>query len=662
MRMVAWLCCFSLAAAELPVREVVLYKHGVGFFERAGTLGAGESARLDFRPAEMNDVLKSLTVKEKGGGKISGVRYDSDVPLEEKLKDFPFALGDGQSLTVVLDQLKGSRIEMQFGAERIAGAIVAARIIPGEKERAEREQVTLLLDNGELRNFDLAAAATVRFSDLKLQAQFKDYLAAVTAARSTDRRSVYIDSTDAKSRDVTASYMIPTPIWKSSYRLLLDAAGQPVLEGWAIVDNTTGEDWINVRMSLVSGKPISFISQLYQPQYVQRKTADLPELEALAPIVHSGAIAGGVAEGQLGGVLGGIISGKAKKASPPSGPPTPPARPSAGVPASSFATTASGREAADLFEYSIPSAVTVKKNESAMLPFLQQKVGAKKLLIYSAHGSQNPLNAAEITNSTGMTLDGGPITVYDAGVYAGGALMETLKAADKRLISYGVDLGTRITTAFESNSEMVREIHVEHGTLTAKVSRVETTTYSVRNVDARPKTLIIERPATRGYSVVSPKPMETTATAWRFQMELPASGPAKMPVVLERVYDRTVGISNLTPEDIEVWSRNKTLSDAARRTLEQLRDLKNQLAEVGSEVSMNEKEVAALGQDEERARQNIDSLSKVSGQQEQVQNYARQLAQYEGRIATLHDRHAELKRKESSLKSQISLAIEKMEF
>src|SRR5580700_9229095 len=130
----ALLCSFNLVAAELPVREVILYKHGVGFFERLGTLGAGESTRLDFRPGEMNDVLKSLTLQEKGGGKISGVRYDSDIPLAEKLKDFPFRLGDGQSLTAVLDQLKGSRLEMQFGAERVSGVIVAARMVSGDKE------------------------------------------------------------------------------------------------------------------------------------------------------------------------------------------------------------------------------------------------------------------------------------------------------------------------------------------------------------------------------------------------------------------------------------------------------------------------------------------------------------------------------------------------
>src|SRR3954462_12648912 len=81
--------------ADLPVRQVVLYKHGVGFFERTGKLGAGESARLDFNASEMNDVLKSLTVDERGGGKITGLRYDSMDPLGHKLAEFPFQIGEG---------------------------------------------------------------------------------------------------------------------------------------------------------------------------------------------------------------------------------------------------------------------------------------------------------------------------------------------------------------------------------------------------------------------------------------------------------------------------------------------------------------------------------------------------------------------------------------
>ena len=198
------------------MRQVILYKHGVGYFERSGQLAAGESARLDFKAAEMNDVLKSLTVEEKGGGKISGLRYDSSEPLSQKLGEFPFQLQPGTPLSAVLDQLKGARVEMKFGNETVAGAIVSGRLIAGDDKRPEREQITLLLDDGDLRNFDLSAAASLRFHDPKLQSQFKDYLTVLTNARSKEKRSVYIDSTDAKSRQLTAGYMIPTPVWKSS--------------------------------------------------------------------------------------------------------------------------------------------------------------------------------------------------------------------------------------------------------------------------------------------------------------------------------------------------------------------------------------------------------------------------------------------------------------
>ncbi len=422
----------GILASELPVRVVVLYKHGVGYFEREGTLPPGDAARLDFKAAEMNDVLKSLTVNDQAG-KVTGLRYDSSIPLDQKLADFPFRIDDGQPLSAVIDQLKGARIEMEFGPQRVAGSIVSARLIAADKDHAEREQLTLLMETGELRNVDLAAASAIRFTDAKLQAQFRDYLAALTTSRSKEKRSVYIDSTDSKSRTVRAEYIVPMPAWKSSYRLMFGDNAQPLLEGWAIVDNTTGEDWNNVRLSLVSGKPISFISQLYEPKFIARPAASLPEDQAVAPTIYSGAVeqdsarkaaapplriggnagAGGTSVGSVvGGVLGGM-------------PPSP-------LPLMARASTISqpgqSQEIADLFEYSIAAPVTVHRDESVMLPFLQHKIAARKVVIYSDASKPNPFNAAELTNNTGKTLDAGPITVYDAEAYAGEALVETVKS------------------------------------------------------------------------------------------------------------------------------------------------------------------------------------------------------------------------------------------
>jgi hypothetical protein len=662
----------SIPAAELPVRTVVLYKHGVGYFERTGTLGPGESARLDFKAEEMNDVLKSLTVNEQGGN-VTGLRYDSSIPLSQKLTEFPFEVENGSPLSAVLDQFKGSRLEMEFGAQKVSGAVVSARVIAGDKDRAEREQLTLLLDSGELRNVDLGAATAIRFTDARLQLQFKDYLAALSGARSKDRRSVYIDSSDAKSREVRASYITPLPAWKSSYRLSFEGAnGEPTLEGWAIVDNTTGEDWTNVKLSLVSGKPISFISQLYAPKFITRLGAELAEDNPVAPTVYTGAQAakapppppaaaprriGGIGGG--GGVAGGYLSDSLQ------------VQASAGMQGQqgqsssvgSVVSSNSATEIADLFQYNITAPVTVKKDESAMMPFLQQKISARKLIIYSDSSKPNPFSAAELTNNTGKTLDGGPITVYDAGAYAGEALVETIKNADKRFISYGVDLGTRIATSLNSRDEGVREVHVHNGLLISKTAQLEKKTFAVRNVDPRAKTLIIEYPVRSGYDLIdTPKPVETARDVYRFEIKVPAGGSLDFPVSAERVYDTRISVSSLNPNDILVYVRNKNVSDTARRQLQQIADMKTQITNVDTEKRSATDEVNNVTRDEERNRQNIASLSTVSGQQQVVQDYARRLTDQETQIAKLRDQAGALDQQRVRLQTELNSLIEKLDF
>ncbi len=663
-------------AADLPVKEVVLYKHGVGFFERSGRLAAGESARLDFDTSEMNDVLKSLTIEDKGGGKISGLRYDSMDPLSHKLAEFPFQIAAGQPLSGMLDQLKGARIELKFGNETVTGAIVNGRVVAGSDKQPEREQLTLMLDSGELRTVDLSAATGVRFNDPQLQQQFKDYLMAVAASRSKEKRSVYIDSTDARERDVTASYMIPSPVWKSSYRLIFGAAGQPVLEGWAMVDNTTGEDWTKVQLSLVSGRPISFVSQLYAPKYVTRPEAELADDSAARPVVHEGSF--GSLAADTGGkalldrndlAVNGRMPAPMAMAPAPANAKEPMQQRAVAVGnatrvvlPSSLAATASGQELGELFEYRIAQPVTIRKNESAMLPFLQQPIEGRKLLIYSDHSSQHPTNAAELTNNSGKTLDGGPITVYDGGAYGGEALMETLKAKDKRLISYAVDLGTRITQAFGSKQAIVRELHANRGMLTVKSAAEETSTYTVRNVDQKAKTLIIEHPLRQGYTLLNQKPSEKTPAAYRFEISLAAGATQEFPVAEERVYDQLYSVSNLTPDVLVAYVSNRSLSDAARRQLQHIADQKGQVAENERALQDVDRQSRDLTTEEDRIRRNIQSLNAVSGQQQQVQNYARQLDVHEQQIAQLRDRQAELQKKKAALQSDLDKLIEGLTF
>ena len=642
------------SAADLPIREVVLYKHGVGYFMRAGDLPAGETAQLAFKASDMNDVLKSLTIADASGLPIAGVRYDASEPLEQRLANFPFQVRENATLAQFLDQMKGARLELGT----VAGAIVSARTTSATEggRTSERELVVLLTDAGDIRSVDLSTVPSIRLSDPKLQGMMRDYLTIVNGGLSRDRRNVFIDASKQGARRITANYMTPSAVWKSSYRLIFGATGDPTLEGWAIVDNTSGEDWTNVNLAVVSGRPISFISQLYEPKYVQRQVAELAENRAAAPQVFQGAI-GGVAETMV--VNGAPADARFRldatnRAAAPA---------KLAPPQLSSIQSAAGADLGELFEYRFSTPVTVKQGESAMLPFLQQKLGARKLLIYSESFGLNPQNAAELTNSTGKTLDGGPITVYDANAYAGEALVETLKAGDRRLISYGVDLGTRITTKIDSSAANVREIHMRRGILTTRNAVQETKTYTINNVDATRKTVIIEHPLRQGYTLLSDvKPKELTSTAQRFEVTVGGKAAETFVVKEERVYDQTSQVTNLTPDILVSMTQGRPLSAAGRTQLDRVIAKKREIVANQEQRTTNQTAIDNLSADQGRLRQNIETLRNVAGQEGLVQQYARQLADSEVRLTTLRDQQAQLQRAGGALQAELNTLIENADF
>ncbi len=661
--------------ADLPIRKVVLYKHGIGFFERTADVAAGESIRLQFKADEMDDVLKSLTVDSRGGA-VVGVRYDSSDPLAKKLENFPFRLGGAEPLSRILDQFKGARVRLRLAADEIEGTIISSRTIAATEQQAESDRLLLLSDDGEMQTVDPAAALGLRFVDARLQEQFREYLMLIAGSRNREKRNVVIETAGGSGGSVSARYVVPTPVWKSSYRLVFDAEGRPLLEGWAIVDNTSGEDWENVQLSLVSGRPVSFISRLYEPRYLTRPVAELAQDRAQRPIVHGAVIAAKPEEEAsgrrdqkrlaanfrsmaqspaaptrgAGGVIGGFIGHAADLAEGYAAPASA---------ASSLAQTASTGELGDLFEYRIDRAITVRKGESAMLPFLQQRVAGRKLLIFNeANGSQHPLNAVEITNDSGITLDGGAVTVYDAAAYAGEALFETVKADDKRVISYAVDLGARITTAFDSKSKMMSEFTLRRGILTTRSSVQEIRTFTIRNVDQKPKTVIIERPAREGYKLLGEQPSEKTAKTYRYEVAVPAGETVEFPVTEERVVSQSVGVTNLTYDQLVTYVRNKDLSEAGRQKLEQIAEVKRRIADTDRALQLLEKQVQERVQDQDRLRRNISSLRSVSGQGQQVQNYALKLSQQEAEIAGMRDQQAELRREREQSQTELNGLIE----
>jgi hypothetical protein len=655
-------------ASNLPIREIALYKNGMAYFQRSGTVPAGKAAELNFKSPDMNDILKSLTVIDKNGGRVTAIRFDSNEPLNQKLNGYSIALGEAAPLSSFLDSVKGAQVELKFADRTETGTVMNARTVRNEAQNVvfgnQREQVVLLGNDGAIETIELSNVSSVKLLDPKLQQQLQGYLKTLDESRSKQTRSVFIDEGKSADRDLTVTYVAPTSIWKSSYRLILGAGQTTTLEGWAVVDNTSDEDWNNVRLSVVSGRPISFISPLDVARYAKRQVAELPDESAAAPVVYEGAVqnqevgTAGVAGGSIGGVIGGV-------APPPPAPGQTPQRmftSSRLMAAKSSVEGAAGTPMGELFEYGFAQPVTIEKNQSAMLPFVQDRVTARKLLIYRDSDGEHPVNAAEVTNTTGKTLDGGPITVYDGGAYAGEALVETLKASDKRLIGYAVDYGTRVTTRYGSQDSTIKEIHASRGVLHVRTGLRQNRTYSAKNVDSKAKLMMIEYPAQPGFDVLQPSPAEKTASAYRFQMDLPANGTKALTIVTEQILDDTTVVSNASVDSLLVYVNNKTLSENGRRQLQKVIVLKKRLADLDSSLSTVNSQMQQLSEDEKRLRDNLNSLNKVSGQQDRVSKYAQQLADEDTKIVQLRDQISDLQQKRNATDMQLQQAAEQLDF
>jgi hypothetical protein len=311
-------------AGRLPVRRVVLYKNGVGYFEHSTRVHGTQDLNIDFTSAQLNDALKSLTVVDMGDGRITGVRFNSVAPLSERLKSLPLPLGAHASRNDLLKALRGTRVEVRSGATGTTGKVLGLDVVKKSGAKSELVEevtvLTLVTDAGEVRSFNLGPETTVRIADRELADEVNRYLDLIGSAKAVDLRRLTISAAGTGEREIFVSYISEVPVWKSTYRILLDAkhGDKPLVQGWAVVDNTIGEDWKDVQLSLIAGAPQSFVQNISQPMYVRRPEVPLPESAMLTPQTHESAMNApappppppeGRAEGVVGGVMGGVGSG-----------------------------------------------------------------------------------------------------------------------------------------------------------------------------------------------------------------------------------------------------------------------------------------------------------------------------------------------------------------
>jgi Carboxypeptidase regulatory-like domain len=285
------------SANRLPVKRVVLYKNGVGYFEHTARVHGTQDLRIDFTTGQLNDVLESLTAVDTGDGRITSVRYNSTAPLSERLKSLRLPFGLQTTNAEFLNALRGARVDVRSGSVSATGRLLSVESSRKQDARGNFTDVTdfsLVSDGGELRTFELTPATSVRVADRELNEEVERYMNLVGSSRAADVRRMTLTATGTGDREIFVSYISEVPVWKSTYRILMPEkpGDKPLLQGWAVVDNTIGEDWTDVELSLVAGAPQSFVQNISQPYYIRRPEVALPESAQLTPQTHEVAING----------------------------------------------------------------------------------------------------------------------------------------------------------------------------------------------------------------------------------------------------------------------------------------------------------------------------------------------------------------------------------
>jgi len=665
-------------AGKLPVRRVVLYKNGVGYFEHLGRVRGSQDVHVDFTSAQLNDVLKSLTVLDLSGGKITGVDYNSEAPLARRLATLRLALGENPSMADFLGALRGARLEVRGGS----GTAVTGKLLSVEQKSRVKDngttewtEISLVSDSGEVRTAEVTPSTSVRIAEKDLQVEVGRYLGLIASSRDQDLRRMTISTAGTGERNLYVSYISEVPIWKTTYRIVLPSKAEkrPLLQGWAIVDNTIGEDWNDVEVSLVAGAPHSFIQQLSQPYYGRRPVVPLPESVQLTPQTHAAALepsahlmAGGVSGGVMGGVLGGVAggvgmgSGSAGGLMAPMVAPGPPTAPMPEEEAVEEAReesepVAEGNALGDLFEYKLKERVTIRKNQSALVPILQTDIAAERVSLWSELlGVARPLRALWVNNASSLTLDGGSFSVLDSNTFAGEGLVEAIKPGERRLLSYATDLGLLVDTKQDSGRERVARVRIYRGTLTTTSEEREKKTYIVRNEDTTPRTLVIEHPARPEWKLAEdgPKPEEKASGLYRFRLSVEPKKTERLVVNEAKPLYTQYALSGVTDDQVEFFLRQKSINSDIAKALRAIVAQKNVVADFDEKIRAQQKLIDQIFGDQGRLRENMKALKGSAEEKTLLQRYTKQLDEEETELDTLR-KGKQAREKEQQLASAV---------
>ena len=650
--------------AEVPVKRVVLFSGGVGYFEHEGKVTGDVTVRLMFQADQINDVLKTMSVSAEKGT-VAGVGYASSDPLLRALKSFAVDLSADPKLADLLKQLRGASVAVYApnSVRPMKGKILGVEtqkkdVIAAGLTAVVSEAVLNLLTPEGIRPMPMSQLGRVELTDPKLAAELDRALAVLIGSHDALRRPVDIRFVGDGERTVRIGYLVDVPVWKTSYRLDLSPA-QPKIQGWAIVENTSESDWSGVELTLVSGKPVSFITDLYKPLHLRRTIVEpkrtatekghpileaeyeddeddgwgdddkKPKKKGYRRVRHAvsadtlaGRLYGRPGEPDTSGLFCDDSLGEGVEA------------------------LAEAEKVGELFRFVIKTPVSIGRRRSAMLPIIHSPIVARKVSIHDRRIlDRRAMNGAYLTNDTGGKMLGGPVTVFDGQTFAGEAMLDTLVQKDRALLSYAVDLHVTTETT-EKTDQTVVSAAIDRGLLIVRLTMATTRMFEIANTDEKAREMVLRVPCRPYHKLIEPKAAEQrTADECLFKVDLPAGGTKKLVVCVEAPgWGSGTLLDSSSLPMAGRYARDAAVPKDVREALAKVVKAGTAIKLLEEEITAAKKRIEQIKDGQERLLTNIKTLGptgplakryidKLGRLEDDIEKHEKHLADLEARVA-----------------------------
>ena len=636
----------------LPVREMVLYKHGVGFFVRQGEVD-GVEATLTFRAEEVNDILKSLAVFDRAGGQVYGVHYQTPMDRAHRFSNTSIRLGNETSITQLFQQLRGRQVMLVVEDSKGKQSTYIGRIIGTEKQSLTdlegvtgKHYVSLLSNDGATHIFTFDSIRQFTIKDDQSKQDLTYFLD--TSMSEDNRRSVTIRMSEG-AHNLVVNYVAPSPTWRVSYRLVAEAeddgsTGKALLQGWGLFDNRLEEDLEEVKVTLVAGQPISFIYDLYESKIPERpmikdearvveapveykaerraKKVSLTRPQAPAPIqMLARDEAFGAGGMQDDSYYGGIDTLE-----------------------SSTAVSAEGKETGETFQYSVTTPVTVKRGESALVPILSHIVNYERELLYNNNKlADHPVASLRFENQTGLTLERGPVTVVEDGDYKGEAIIPFTKDQNAVYVPYAVELGVTVKEVFQHSTEL-RGLSIDKHYLKQQLYSIHKTTYTIDNSTSTDKVITIEAPKQDNFDLFdTPDPNAITLNEQRWKVAVSANETSEFVRKERQMQWNNQAIHKMKYHDLDRYLENKYIDNALVNDLRDILDTVQSINDMNTKISKREQEQKSLYDKQDQLRKNMASLGSSGKEGTLRQRVVDQLEASQDRLEAIDREIVDLK-------------------